>query len=67
MKHITIELTEEQHEKMVDYISRGNRINLEGETLSGYGIELNICELGHWLEIDFYGKLNIGPVNWKIE
>lgn len=67
MKKIIIELTDKQHAEMMKYIEKGHALNLNNETFSGYGINLNTCELGDWLEIDFYGVLNIGDVNWKIE
>ncbi len=67
MKKIIIELTEKQHAEMIEYIAKGNTLNLDNETFSGYGINLNTCELGDWLEIDFNGVLNLGDVTWKIE
>lgn len=67
MKRIIIELTEEQHKKMLEFIEKGHKLNLENETFSGYGINSNVCEYGDWLEVDFNEVLNVGDVNWKIE
>jgi hypothetical protein len=67
MKKIIIELSDEQHLKMIEHIQKGQKLNFDNETFSGFGINLNSCELGDWLEIHMYGELNLGDVNWKIE
>lgn len=67
MKKIIIELTDDQHDKMIAYQKRGAEINAESESLSGCSINLCSCEVGDWLEIEMYGILNLGDVNWKIE
>jgi hypothetical protein len=50
MKKIIIELTDEQYVEMKDHIEKGHILNFENETFSGFGINLNTCELGevHW-------------------
>ena len=41
MKRIVIEITEEQHAKMMEHIQKEAQLNLDNETLSGYSIHLN--------------------------
>lgn len=69
MKKITVELTEEQHAKMMAYLQKGPTLNFEQETFSGYGLNLNCVEGGisSWLEVEMNGTLNLGEVDWKIE
>ena len=69
MKKITIELTEEQYAKMINYLQKGTALNLDNETFSGYGLHLNCVEGGiaSWLEVEMNGSLNLGDVNWNIE
>jgi hypothetical protein len=66
MKKISIELTDEQYEKMKAHQKRGVEINAKSDSLSGCSIKLCCCELGDWLEIEMNGVLNLGDVNWKI-
>jgi hypothetical protein len=67
MKKIIIEISDEQYAKMIEHIQKGQKLNFDNETFSGFGINLNSCELGDWIEVDMYGALNLGDVNWKIE
>jgi hypothetical protein len=69
MKKITIELTEKQHEQMMNHLQRETAVNMDNETFSGYGFNLKCVEGGisSWLEVDMNGMLNLGEVNWKIE
>jgi hypothetical protein len=66
MKQIIIELTDDQYDKMKAHQKRGVEINAESESLSGCDIKLCCCEVGDWLEIEMYGVLDLGNVNWKI-
>ena len=66
MKKISIELTDEQYEKMKAHQKRGVEINAQSDSLSACSIKLCCCELGDWLEIEMNGVLNLGDVNWKI-
>lgn len=69
MKKIIIELTEEQHEKMMDHLQKGTTLNLDNATFSGYGFNLKCVEggLSSWLEVEMNGTLDLGEVDWKIE
>ena len=68
MKKISIELTDEQHAKMMEHLQKGQKMNIDSETFSGFSINLNCVEFGFsWFEIEMNGLLNLGDVNWKIE
>ena len=67
MKRIIIEISDDQHDKMVEYLQKGHKMNVDEETFSGFGINLSCSELGDWLEVDMYGVINLGDVNWEIE
>jgi hypothetical protein len=66
MKKLVIELSDEQHTLMMEHIKRGQKINYEEETFSGFSINLCSCEFGDWLDVDMYGVLNLGDVSWEI-
>ena len=68
MKKIIIELSDEQHAEMMEHIQNGAKLNFENETFSGYSINLNCLDFGlSSLEVNMYGDLDLGDVNWKIE
>ena len=69
MKKITIELTEEQHEMMINHLQKGTALNMNNETFSGYGLNLKCIEGGisSWLEVEMNGTIDLGEVNWSIE
>ncbi|MGO4820586.1 MULTISPECIES: hypothetical protein [unclassified Flavobacterium] len=69
MKKITIELTEEQHEMMINHLQKGTTLNMNNETFSGYGLNLKCIEGGisSWLEVEMNGTIDLGEVNWSIE
>lgn len=67
MRKIIIEISDEQFAEMTSYINKGQKLNFDHETFSGFGINFNSCELGDWIEIHMYGELNLGEVNWRIE
>ena len=68
MKKISIELTDEQHAKMMEHLQKGQKMNIDNETFSGFEINLKCVEFGFsWLEVEFNGNMNLGDVNWKIK
>jgi hypothetical protein len=69
MKKITIELTDEQHSKMMDHLQKVTTLNVDNDTFSGYGFNLKCVEGGiySWLEVEMNGILDLGEVDWKIE
>ena len=69
MKKIIIELTDDQHQKMMEHLSKGTSLNVENETFSGFGLNLNCVEGGisSWLEVEMNGILDLGEVDWKME
>jgi hypothetical protein len=67
MKKIIIELSDDQHSKMVEHLTNGNKLNRNNDTLSGYGLLLNCPFPGiSWLEVEMNGILDLGNVNFKI-
>jgi hypothetical protein len=67
MKKIIIEISESQHQLMMEHIQRGHKINFEEETFSGFTIKLSTCEFGASLVLDMYGTIDLGDVNWEIK
>jgi len=67
MKRIIIELSDKQHLQMIEHLQKGQKMNVDEEMSSGFGINLSCTEVEDWLEIDMYGVINLGAVNWKIE
>lgn len=67
MKKLTITLTDAQYTAYLEHLQRGQSLNLEEETFSGFSLTLNESELGAWLEMEMYGKLDLGEVTWGFE
>lgn len=67
MKQIRIDLTDEQHEKLMDKLQNEAKINTEHGVLTGFSITLETAFPGaSWLTVDMNGALDLGDVNWKI-
>ena len=67
MKQIRINLTDEQHEKLMGKLQNGAQTNLDHGTLSGFSIILEEAFPGvSWLTINMNGALDLGDVNWEI-
>jgi len=67
MKKIIIELSDEQHAKMMEHLTKGNKLNTDNDTLSGFGFHLKNAFPGvSWLEVEMNGVLNLGDVNFEI-
>lgn len=69
MKKLIIELSDDQHSKMMEHLQKETALNFASETFSGYGFNLKCVDGGiaSWLEVEMNGTLNLGDVNWKIE
>ena len=69
MKKIIIEISDDQHSKMVEHLKKGTTLNFENETFSGFGLNLNCVEGGifSWLEVEMNDILDLGEVDWKME
>ncbi|WP_395051498.1 hypothetical protein [Flavobacterium sp.] len=69
MKKIIIEISDDQHSKMMEHLQKGTTLNFENETFSGFGLNLNCVEGGisSWLEVEMNGILDLGEVDWKME
>ena len=67
MKQIRINLTDAQHEKLMDKLHNGAKTNLEHGALSGFSMTLEEAFPGiTWLTINMNGALDLGDVNWEI-
>lgn len=69
MKKIIIEISDDQHSKMMEHLQNQTKVNIENETFSGYSFNLKCVEGGisTWLEVKMNGTLDLGEVDWKIE
>jgi len=69
MKKIIIEISDDQHSKMMEHLQKGTTLNFKNETFSGFGLNLNYVEGGisSWLEVEMNGILDLGEVDWKME
>lgn len=67
MKQIRINLTDEQHKKLLDKLPSGAQTNVDEGSLSGFSIKLEEAFPGvSWLTVDMNGELDLGDVNWEI-
>jgi hypothetical protein len=65
---LTIDLTDEQVEKIRNHLGEQTNINLGEETFSGWTFTLCCTEFGiSWLELEMNTKIDLGEVDWKIE
>jgi hypothetical protein len=68
MAKLTIDLTDEQVEKIRNHLGEQTSINLKEETFSGWTFTLSCTEFGiSWLELEMNTKIDLGEVDWKIE
>lgn len=67
MRHIIIEMDEEQYQKILISIKNRTEDNFINETFTGFELILNVIEGGiSWLNFRMGVNLEIGNVNWKI-
>ncbi|WP_417371975.1 hypothetical protein [Gelidibacter japonicus] len=67
MKQICIQLTDEQHAKLIEKLQRGSKDNLEEGILSGFSITLEEAFPGVTsLLVNMNGELDLGVVKWEI-
>lgn len=65
---LTIDLTDEQVEKIKSHLAEQSKINFGEETFSGWSFTLCCTEFGiSWLELEMNQKIDLGEVDWKIE
>lgn len=68
MKKLVIEMSDEQHQQLLDEIARCQRINFEEETFSGMQFTLNVSEDQIFSSLNF--KMNktieLGDVTWRL-
>lgn len=69
MKKIIIELSDVQHQQMMNYLKKETENNVNNDTFSGYGFHLKCVDGGisSWLEVEMNGIVDLGEVNWKME
>jgi hypothetical protein len=67
MKKIIIEITDEQHEKMNAYLEKCFNTSISEETMDDYSLKLQTSIFGSTLDLEMYGKIELGDVTWKIE
>lgn len=67
MKQICIQLTDDQHAKLIKKLHGGNKDNLEHGMLSGFSITLEEAFPGVTsLLVNMNGELDLGDVKWEI-
>lgn len=67
MRKIEIELSEEQYQRLNQEIAKGNDINLQEETHSGFTVELTTIEGGiSWIDVQTPDKVHLGEVTWSL-
>lgn len=67
MKKIIIEITDEQHEQMKSYLEKCFNSSVAEETMDDYSLKLQTSIFGSTLDIEMYGKMELGDVTWRIE
>jgi hypothetical protein len=67
MKKIIIEITDEQHEIMKAYLEKCFNTSIAEETMDDYSLKLQTSIFGSTLDVEMYGKIELGDVKWKID
>lgn len=67
MKKIVVEISDEQHEKMMTYLGKCFNTSISEETMDDYSLKLQTSIFGSTLDVEMYGKIELGYVTWKIE
>jgi hypothetical protein len=67
MKKIIIEISDSQHEEMRSFLEKCFSTSIQEESMDDYSLKLSVSPLGSELEVEMYGKIELGHVNWKIE
>jgi hypothetical protein len=67
MKKIIIEISDTQHQQLKDYLEKCFHSSIAEETMDDYSLKLSTSIFGSTLDVEMYGKLELGDVNWKIE
>ena len=67
MKRIIIEISDDQHEQMKAYLEKCFNTSISEETMDDYSLKLQTSIFGSTLDVEMYGKVELGDVKWKIE
>jgi hypothetical protein len=67
MKKIIIEISDKQHQQLKDFLEKCFNTSLTEETMDDYSLKLTTSFLGSTLDVEMYGKLELGDVKWRID
>lgn len=67
MKKIIIEISDNQHQRLKDFLEKCFNTSLTEETMDDYSLKLTTSFLGSTLDVEMYGKLELGDVKWRID
>jgi hypothetical protein len=67
MKKIIIEISDNQHEEMKAFLEKCFSSSIQEECMDDYSIKLSVSAFGSELEVEMYGKVELGDVKWCIE
>jgi hypothetical protein len=67
MKKIIIEISETQHQQLKDYLEKCFNSSIAEESMDDYSLKLTTSFLGSTLDVEMYGKIELGDITWKIE
>lgn len=69
MKKIIIEISDSQHEQMRSFLEKCFSTSLDEECMGmdDYILKLQRSIFGSTLDVEMYGKVELGDVNWHIE
>jgi hypothetical protein len=69
MKKIIIEISDSQHEEMKSFLEKCFSTSASEDCMGmdDYNLKLQTGILGSTLDVELYGKVELGDVNWHIE
>ena len=69
MKKIIIEISDSQHEEMKIFLEKCFSTSASEDCMGmdDYTLKLQTGILGSTLDVELYGKVELGDVNWHIE
>lgn len=67
MKKIVIEISDEQHEIMKNFLEKCFYASLQEDCgFDGYTLKLNVYPIGSDLTVEMYGSVDLGDVKWSL-
>jgi hypothetical protein len=67
MKKIIIEISDSQHEEMKNFLEKCFKASISEECMDDYTLKLQTSIFGSTLDIEMYGKVELGDVKWSID